>query len=237
MTGEKSIAALTQREFMTFSRVCNIMLKLEPNLIVCAGQKILCDSNRGHGFAEADISTLIKSSVEIAFKADKELVKELKNIKGASDISIIVNKEKNWISFVGPHYEVHLVKDENVHKQNAVCIPEMEVVGVPLEGHDPQALKGYIGNRSENVEIVIYDGQLEQIAVPGKPSPLTFTSGMMAHLRERTPDAIYNSSVAFSYVGKSNKISLMKYRDKYVLQTENIIDLKTNLLIYEVIAG
>lgn len=223
---------LMQREFVSLSRIMEATLRYKPKSITVAGGKLIAIPAMSDACIVVDLSKLIKAKVEMRIEVDSNRIKELKHIRGGKKVSLSVDPRGAGYCFSGDHYEVDFreaLNSEDVEFQPG----NIEWLGVPVNGYDPKVLKRYLGRGANNVLLGVYGDQVEQIAHAEARAEYTFSKGMQEELRNRTPDLVLQSQLAFAWMTKNHEFQLGRVGAEYLLMAKNKIDHETFMEVYE----
>jgi len=219
---------LTQAQFHALGHCLNTAMKFNPSLVVMRESVLFTSVEGGRAVLQADYSPLLEQPVSLAIVPDKAAIKSMELIRGAGDVR--VSLETNglcWIS--GDHNQVPL-KTGPFPEEAYFALPDILWIGTALTGYNPKDLKKFIGNKSDAVQLGVYDDQLEQIGIDGR-GVYTFTPGMAERLAN--PDMVLKSQVAFRYFGKKQSIQLGTANGQYILQVTNSFDIGVDLVVLE----
>jgi len=178
---------------------------------------------------QVDYATLIGQSVSMAFTAEKAIIKKAKAIRGGGNVRIGLRDGHYHIK--GDHTGALLPAIPIADAVN--CVPSISWVGTKVAGYDPRDVNAYIGKNTQEIQLVVYDDQLEQIWFARADAPYTFTAGMAERLAGRCPDVVLLSRVAFRFNGPKQALQLGKVGDQFVLSATSHIDIGVDLVVLE----
>lgn len=222
------------RDFVTLAKALDKVLKFAPSDLSISEGRIVANVRNREACVVVNLPDFIPTGFEMHLGGDLAGIKEMKHIRGGKDVWFTGDPAGTGYRFVGDHYEATLEAGPGACSAAAV-LDEVEWLGVPLDNYDPKVLQRLIGKKFRNVQLAVYDGQVEQIASENAKLPFTFTKGMREKLKEKKPDLVLRSSVAFSWIGKNHKFRLGTLRSRHVLVASNEIDMSTTLKVYEVL--
>ena len=226
----KSIASFRQAEFHALARGWGIAHKYGASSITMHGA-VLDAVIDGRAILQADYGPLYKSDLAVAFKVDSRVLKGLKRIGGAGDVTINQGSGSGIYAFQGDHTE-QPVTLENASPGSPLVIPPVTLIGEQVTNYSVKTLKHFVGKDAGKVCLAVYGDQLEQLAVPGGGT-YTFTAGMLGKLAGRCPDAVFMSRVAFRYFGDNQVLQLGKIGDSYVLKVATEVDMGVTMVVWE----
>ncbi len=231
ITKDIAVTTLKQRDFIKISRVLEIILKFAPSFILAVGSKILANPSQADGRIIVDLADTVETPLNLSLGDDLHRIKMLRNIRGGKEVRIQPAADGAGHIISGDHLEVEL-EPGPVMGEDALTLPAIEPLGVPVRGYDPRVLKGYLG-RCSSAFLAVYDDQVECIAPDLETTPYIFTAGMKGRLKESKPDVVLKSTLAFTWFGKHHEFQLGRVGEAYVLTASNKIDLKTTINVVE----
>ncbi len=227
-------ANMKTRDFVTLAKILDKALKFGPSDVSLSGGRIVAKVRNHEACVIVNLPEFMPTGFEMHLGGDLAGIKELKHIRGGKNVQFIRDPAETGYRFVGDHYEATLEAGPGVGGA-ATVLDEAEWLAVPLDKYDPKVLRQFIGRKVRNVQLAVYDGQVEQIASENAKLPFTFTKGMQDKLKDKQPDLVLRSRVAFRWIGKNHKFRLGTLRSRHVLVASNEIDLSTTLEVYEVL--
>lgn len=221
---------LTQAEYHALVHGFKTAMKFAPSEIVVLDSVLYAFSASRKFLMKADYTPLIAPPVTMAFATDEHAIKEMGLICGPGHVCISLNNGRYAID--GEPTGTDLKKTA-IPGPNNFKLPGIAWISTPVAGYDPKLLKKYIGQKSDAVELAIYNGQLEQVGVKGRTRPFTFTQSMVARLSSLRPSTILLSRVAFRHFGKKQSIHVGQTGGHYILKVTNSLDIGVDLVAFE----
>lgn len=232
------VCTLSQAKFHALVRGLEIALKFSPTIITLNASALVADATvtrpsgtRGTvGRIIADYAGLFAQTVDLVLAPDAAAIKSLKLIRGAGDVEITFSPSRAAYHFRGDHSEGWVPRSSGSGFTNT--IPPITWQGNPVNGYDSATLKAFLAKKANKVQLAIYGGLIEQVGT-AEGSIYTFTPGMADHLKNRRPDVVLLSEVAFRFFGKKQSIQLGLAEQDYILKVVNSLDISVDLIVYE----
>lgn len=240
-TDEELICTLSQAKYHALARGLEIALKFNPTTIDLRDSALIADATvtRVSGIREtvgrvvANYKDLLAQTVDLALAPDVPAIKTLKLIRGAGDVEISFCPDRAAYHFQGDHLDAWAPRASAPSLPDT--IPPITWQGNPVNGYDSASVKAFLGKKASKVQLAVYDGLIEQIGTV-EGSIYTFTPGMVAQLKNRRPDVVLLSEVAFRFFGKKQSIQIGLAGQEYILKVVNSLDIGVDLVIYEHLA-
>ena len=224
---------LTQAQYHALVHGFKTVMKFAPSAIVVLDSVLYALSASRKLLLKADYSRLLAQPVTMAVAPDKVAIKEM-GLICAGDVCISMNNGRYSIDGEPTGTDLEAI---TMPGPNAFKLPGIAWIGTEVAGYDPKLLKKFISQNSDDVQLAIYFGQLEQVGVKGRKRPFTFTQGMVASLSGLRPDTVLFSKEAFRHFGKKQSIHVGQAGSQYILKVTNSLDIGVDLVVFEYIEG
>ena len=205
-------------------------MKFNPQLVILHDSNLLTFATGRWVAIQADYNPLVNQPLSLAFVPDKTAIKNMRLIRGKGDVRVIQGSD-GLCHFCGDHMQVSL-QARPLPAPETFALPVISWIGTELSRYNPKDLKAIIEKKNDEVQLAVYDEQLEQLGINGR-GRYTFTAGMAERLASRSPDVVLLSRAAFRLFGSNQALQLGKVNDQYVLRVTNSFDIGVELVITE----
>lgn len=221
---------LTQAEFKALVRSLEGFMKFSPTLIAMQGGCLMAGADDGRASIHADYSPLLPVHAPLAFAPDREAIARLRLIQGEGDVCFRLTPEGH-VLFEGDRMGVH-VQAKPVPSPGFFALPIVIWLGNDFLIPAPKDVKAFIGRKHEDVQLAVFDDQIERIGIVGR-GIYTFTAGMSEQFSRRSPDVVLSSRVGFRFIGDKSSIQLGMVGQEYILKVTNPMDMGVDLIVME----
>ena len=221
---------LTQAAYHAFAFGLEAATKVNSQLVIMHDSNLFTFATGRWAAIQADYKPLITQPLSLAIVPDKTAVKNLRLIRGEGDVRMIKGND-GLCHFCGDHMQVSL-QTRPMPAPETFALPGISWIGTELSEYDPKDLKAIIGKKSSEVQLAVYDEQIEQLGINGR-GRYTFTANMDEPLAGRRPNHVLLSRVAFRIFGSRQALRLGKVGDQFVLRATNSFDIGVDLVITE----
>lgn len=220
---------LTQAQFRILVEGWKQVQEFKPPMIAIKDDILMMTSNYGPAFITANYSDLLQQmKLSMSFIPHAPLIRSMEQTLCVGNIRLFLNTHGG-----------HLIQDGHRHLRvkagplpGAIVLPEIVWSGTELVGYNPKVIKIIVGKQAGDVQLAVYDDQIEQLATR-EMGGYTFTRGMEAQLAKRQPDVVLHSRVAFRYFGDKQTIQLGMMGNDYVLKVTNAFNYRVDLIVME----
>lgn len=228
----KVIAEFDAAQFASLTRIFEIMLKnFKFKQASISNSAINMAIPYTHATLHVDLRARIGNGVDLNVHLEAETVRKLKGVRSKQHIAI-------YNGFPADSYGMFngnvLFDIEGSPYPNQYIAPPAigNIMGAPVKVENPTTLKSYT-RRASNVSVDVYQGQLESVSAFGQASAFYFNPGMIRLLSGVSPCSSHLTMAWFKLIEDGQVLSLGNAGDDRYLISEVMVDLDTNLTIYE----